>query len=112
MESAQERSARIAEIARIATAACSAHPIVKKLYLFGSRARGDFRPDSDYDFYAVLDYSIKPLTAAYLAAIEALEAAFESHVDFVSGEVWPARDQTLKEEIERDKELVYDRDAQ
>ena len=28
---------------------------VIKIILFGSRARGDFRPDSDWDFLAVVD---------------------------------------------------------
>lgn len=28
---------------------------VLRVLLFGSRARGDFRPDSDFDFYVVVD---------------------------------------------------------
>ncbi len=28
---------------------------VRRILLFGSRARGDFRPDSDWDFYVVID---------------------------------------------------------
>lgn len=28
---------------------------LKRLLHFGSRARGDFRPDSDWDFYVVID---------------------------------------------------------
>ena len=28
---------------------------VKRLFHFGSRVRGDFRPDSDWDFYVVID---------------------------------------------------------
>jgi len=28
---------------------------VKQILLFGSRARGDFRSDSDWDFYVVID---------------------------------------------------------
>lgn len=28
---------------------------VRRIILFGSRARGDFRPDSDWDFYVVVD---------------------------------------------------------
>jgi predicted nucleotidyltransferase len=31
---------------------------VKRVLLFGSRARGDFRPDSDWDFYVVIDKDI------------------------------------------------------
>lgn len=31
---------------------------VKRILLFGSRARGDFRTDSDWDFYAVTDRDV------------------------------------------------------
>jgi len=31
---------------------------VQRLLHFGSRARGDFRPDSDWDFYAIIDRDI------------------------------------------------------
>jgi len=31
---------------------------LKRLLHFGSRVRGDFRPDSDWDFYAVIDKDI------------------------------------------------------
>jgi len=33
---------------------------VVKIILFGSRARGDFKPDSDWDFLVVVDKEIKP----------------------------------------------------
>ena len=31
----------------------------KKIYLFGSRARGDYNKNSDYDFYVIMDDSKK-----------------------------------------------------
>ena len=31
---------------------------VEKIYLFGSRARGDFNKDSDWDFFVVVDKDI------------------------------------------------------
>ena len=33
----------------------SSHIEPTKIYLFGSRARGDHRPDSDYDFVIIYD---------------------------------------------------------
>jgi len=33
---------------------------VEKIILFGSRARGDFKPDSDWDFLVVLDRELDP----------------------------------------------------
>lgn len=89
---------------------CGRHPLLKQLYLFGSRARGTHRPSSDYDFYAILDYEHSGSIADYLAVIDDLERTLSSHIDFVSGEVWGARDATLKEEIDRDKVMLYDRD--
>jgi uncharacterized protein len=31
-----------------------------RFYLFGSRARGDHRPDSDWDIYVVVDLELAP----------------------------------------------------
>jgi predicted nucleotidyltransferase len=46
-----------------------------KIILFGSRARGDFRPDSDWDFLVVIDKDIsfsekKSLTAQVKRKLE------------------------------------------
>lgn len=91
---------------------CKAHHILIRLYLFGSRARGEERPGSDYDFYAVLDYDVVDnIVPHYLSLIQGLESVLQCEIDFVSGEVWTTRDITLKDEIDRDKVLVYNRDA-
>jgi len=37
---------------------------VRKVYLFGSRARGTERPDSDYDFLIVADTTLHPADRA------------------------------------------------
>ena len=39
-------------------------PHLKQLILFGSRARGDFTPDSDYDCLAVVDEDSPEIKAA------------------------------------------------
>jgi predicted nucleotidyltransferase len=41
------------------------HP--ERIYLFGSRARGDSRSDSDYDLVVVADLRLDPDERAYLA---------------------------------------------
>ena len=38
-------------------------PQMKELWLFGSRARGDAREDSDYDFLVVVDGDLKATKA-------------------------------------------------
>ena len=45
----------LAEIAERVRPICEATPGLRGLSLYGSRARGDFREDSDYDFMAVID---------------------------------------------------------
>ena len=39
------------------------------LYLFGSRARGDHRPDSDYDVFVVLRERTRPIVDAMYDAV-------------------------------------------
>ena len=103
---------RLGAIASAVKPVCERHPLLRRLYLFGSRARGSERPGSDYDFYAELDHSAcEQALPQYLSIIDGLESALSSRIDFVSGEAWNARDALLKEEIERDKVLLYDRDA-
>lgn len=91
---------------------CAHHPYVRALYLFGSRARNEARQGSDFDFYAEMDADKKPSHVAHLTLIDELTSALGKRVDLVCGDVWTARDDVLRREIERDGVLVYDRDAQ
>ncbi|MBM6683395.1 nucleotidyltransferase family protein [Collinsella intestinalis] len=91
---------------------CCKHPYVRELYLFGSRARGDCRASSDYDFYARFDEELMERRSDHLKLIDDLISVLRQRVDLICGEVWTARDEGLKREIERDGVLVYDRDAQ
>ena len=45
------------------------HRDVVDLYLFGSRARGDHRPDSDYDVLVVLRERTRPIVDAMYDAV-------------------------------------------
>jgi predicted nucleotidyltransferase len=48
--------AKVQDIVAIIKRICFEHGVViKQMMLFGSRARGDFRADSDYDFIALTD---------------------------------------------------------
>jgi len=42
---------------------------IVELYLFGSRARGDHRPDSDYDVFVVLRERTRPIVDAMYDAV-------------------------------------------
>ena len=54
---------------------------VRRVYLFGSRARGDYTKDSDFDFFLVLDYDRVTLTELGSFMTE-LEEVLGSRVDF------------------------------
>lgn len=64
-------------VGRVATS----HPDVRAVYLFGSQAKGDARPDSDLDF-GVLFKTSQPL-ATTLKLEQELERAFGCKVDLV-----------------------------
>ena len=76
---------------------------VEKMYLFGSRARGDNRPDSDYDFLI----SIGKLDSLWKFAgfWTALENVLHSSVDVISDDT---KDRELLDEAKKEGLLVYD----
>lgn len=76
---------------------------VQRVWLFGSRARGDSRPESDYDFL-VSSGKMRGLIQ-YAAFVDDLECALKSHVDVIS-ENCP--DDKLLGEARKDAVLVYE----
>ena len=85
-------------------------PIAKKygvesVYLFGSRARGDYRTDSDFDFYIK-----KGRIRGYFALggfFEELKEAVQAEIDLVSQEE-EELDAYLREAIRKDGILLYE----
>ena len=77
---------------------------VEKLYLFGSRARGDARPDSDYDFL-ISKGQVRTLFL-HAALCQALEEALCAPVDLITD---TSSDAALIERARKDAVLLYDR---
>jgi len=75
----------------------------ERVFLFGSRARGDNRSDSDYDFYVALG-RIKGLKLCGLLC--ELEDALGDNVDIVTEGA--QLDQDFSREIFRDMRLLYE----
>ena len=76
---------------------------MKQVYLFGSRARGDNRPDSDYDFCVVTsdDCSLFELGGFFAELRDALGV----EIDLVCEE--SLRDD-FNREVLRDRKLLYE----
>lgn len=100
----------IAAVAQRVRTVVLGHPEIKTLYLFGSRARGDFTDASDYDFYVEFDYD-KLTWTGYASLIAELEAALDASIDLVSGADIATRSPILWLEIARDGVLLYEREA-
>ena len=79
---------------------------VDKVYLFGSRARGDNRPDSDYDFI-ISRGKLRGL--AFLGLIGDLEDALGTEIDLISDE--PPYDHIFMQEVKNDEVLLYDNET-
>lgn len=87
----------------IAFAVQSLNP--KKIILFGSRARGEARKNSDYDLAFVLEGEGKIRWARFIA--EASDAPLTlCPIDFVN---WDDAPQALQEEITQQGVVLYDR---
>ena len=76
---------------------------VDRVYLFGSRARGDNKERSDFDFY-IIPGRIQTLTKL-CGLMRELEEALGGEVDIVSEESSLREDFT--KEIFRDRKLIY-----
>lgn len=80
---------------------------VRKVWLFGSFARGDFDEDSDVDILIKWDYDQESIGWEYFGWWEDLEELTGRKVDLVShGYV----SKYLKPYIEQEKILVYEKD--
>ena len=76
---------------------------VAEMYLFGSRARGDSRPDSDYDFLIAKG---KVQNLVLLAAlVDDLENALNARVDVLTD---TSDDANLIAEARNDAVLLYE----
>ena len=77
---------------------------LEKVYLFGSRARGNERPDSDYDFL-VSKGQVKNLWL--MASLwEDMEAAFHAPVDVITD---TSSNRSLINAARKDAKLIYER---
>ena len=81
---------------------------VKRLYLFGSAARGEFRPEaSDLDFFVALDESSPAeYTENYFGLAHELERLFGRRVDLVTER--SVRNPYFRQVLEATRQLVYE----
>ena len=77
---------------------------VERMYLFGSRARGDYRRDSDYDFL-ISKGQVRSLFT-HAALWQDLEAALHAPVDLVTD---TSSDGELIRQARKDAILIYER---
>ena len=79
---------------------------ISKAWLFGSRSRGDYNEDSDYDILVSFDDCVGIFK--YASIISDLEDLLKKAVDLVSETSllpW------IKENVEKEKILIYERKA-
>ena len=76
---------------------------VERMYLFGSHARGEHRPDSDYVFL-IAKGKVQSLFA-HAALWQALEDALQAPVDLVTD---TSCDKDLIQQARKDAVLIYE----
>lgn len=80
----------------------------RRLHLFGSATRSDFRPaDSDLDFLVELDEGLAPgpYSRAFFALKDGLEALFQRPVDLLTTEA--LRNPYLRQRVEAEQIPIY-----
>ena len=93
---------KVSEIKNIAAPIAEKYG-VRKISLFGSRARGDNNFNSDYDFL-ISKGKVNTLWL-YMSLVDELERAFNSHVDVLND---TSADRNLVSEAERECILLYE----
>ena len=80
---------------------------VSRLDLFGSRARGEARPESDYDFVVEFDdLKVSDASERYFGLLHALADLLDGEVDLLTYDAL-SRD-SLKRKIQRERLPVYE----
>lgn len=95
-------NANVDEIKNIVVPIAEEHGI-RRISLFGSRARGDSTEKSDYDF--VISKGRITGFISYMAFIHALEDALGAHVDVVTD---TSEDDNLLNSIKEEEILLYE----
>ena len=78
---------------------------VKKVYLFGSYARGEANENSDVDLLVELDYS-KKIGLQFFGWYEELGSLFDRKVDVVDKDAL-RKDRVITKFVEKQKLLLY-----
>jgi uncharacterized protein len=81
-------------------------PVVKKVYIFGSYARGEETPESDVDILVDLDYMKEPLFSLFEfgGMLEDLKDLLKKDVDLLSTD---GISKYIRPYIENDRILIY-----
>lgn len=91
-------------------------PNLKLLILFGSRARGEHRPDSDWDLAISHDETnrqthIKEISNDYLTSLSILSELFEINRDLIDLIELDRCSPLMKYQVARDGKLIYEKNT-
>jgi predicted nucleotidyltransferase len=84
-------------------------PNLKLLILFGSRARGEDRPDSDWDFAVLYDKNFDKLESSYLDLFPLLGELFNVNRDRIDIVELNHCSPLMKYQVARDGKVIYEK---
>ena len=91
-------------------------PNLQMLILFGSRARGEHKPDSDWDLAISYDEAnrqthIKEISNDYLTSLSILSELFEINRDLIDLIELDRCSPLMKYQVARDGKLIYEKNT-
>jgi len=98
------------ECCKLIGAWADGEPLISHVWVFGSRFRGDHRPDSDLDIALALNSSVDDMESDYINNAARWRETLSSHLHLLV-KTHPAYRLQIQEYLQKGSKLIFERQA-